>query len=227
MDVGVLLVQSADMLLQHGTWPNLSSIRMFGFTCYLAIITQFLNRHPALEQAKLPHPQVVLPLEDCMLSDGALPNLSSLEYQAGTAAAILQNPTAAQNLRNIAGINLRDMCRLEKRNGDPWDRVLALWRAHLTEGIKMRPSISSLKLLSYQPSYLLKLAGLAPQLTELDLDLFEDDFDPVSNIMTIYHAILYRHLALPGTRRALQCTRTFSCLDYFFMELFSISAGSA
>ncbi|EPQ55094.1 hypothetical protein GLOTRDRAFT_129385 [Gloeophyllum trabeum ATCC 11539] len=91
-----------------------------------------------------------------MLSDGALPNLHTLECHAPTTAAILGNPRAVTSIRKIRGLNLDgeapwkwDYLPNADDPDEPYDDdlnpVTLKWREELVEGIKTHPSIMTIE----------------------------------------------------------------------------------
>ncbi|KZT25473.1 hypothetical protein NEOLEDRAFT_1133420 [Neolentinus lepideus HHB14362 ss-1] len=175
----------ADMLLRHEGWPNLRILRLAGFSCTASALSFFFASHASLEDICLPHMMPGRKWAEVTLPDGALPNLRKLECWSHTAAAMLKSPGALTKLRELRGIDLYDKVNLrtyfdwddewwaehQDEDHDDETAVVSPWRVQLLEGIRNRPSITSLLLeiedLEITKSDLLELAAVAPQITHL------------------------------------------------------------
>ncbi|EPQ55093.1 hypothetical protein GLOTRDRAFT_129384 [Gloeophyllum trabeum ATCC 11539] len=145
-----------DVSLRRAAWKNLRSLRLEGSTCTAETLRHFLNNHPTLEELALPPELPGKEGRALMLSDGALPNLHTLECHAPTTAAILGNPRAVTSIRKIRGLNLDGEAPWkwdylpnaddpdEPYDDDP-DPVTLKWREELVEGIKTHPSIMTIE----------------------------------------------------------------------------------
>ncbi|EPQ50372.1 hypothetical protein GLOTRDRAFT_134038 [Gloeophyllum trabeum ATCC 11539] len=164
---------SAHVLVQDGQWSNLARLYLEGLNCQPSDLSSFLCRHPTLEELRLPCMMPGYRWAQLALPPGNLQNL--LAPRLGTLHDIDLNDTVC-----LSDYFHWDFEWEEEHDINTEDLVQSPWKRQLLQGISSHPTITSVGLANVShPSQLLELAGVAPQLTQLSLDL-DISIDPQS-----------------------------------------------
>ncbi|EPQ50365.1 hypothetical protein GLOTRDRAFT_141548 [Gloeophyllum trabeum ATCC 11539] len=176
-----VVAADAEILVQEGRWPQLTSLYLEGFSCQPDSLSAFLSHHEALRELRLSCMMPGYRWRDLSLPQGSLPNLCTLECHSPTAAALLRDPQVAPNLASLRGIDLSDTVRLndyflldyeydEPEFGEPdvHKERPSPWKAELLEAIRAHPRITSIEV-DKKPTaaQIRELRQVAPQLKEL------------------------------------------------------------
>ncbi|TFK47458.1 hypothetical protein OE88DRAFT_806348 [Heliocybe sulcata] len=173
-----------DFLIEHADWPNLRTLYLHGFRGRASLFSRFLDRHGSIESLTLSHMALDVGWRRLSLSDGALPNLLTVNCDSRVAAAILKNASVAANLRSLQWIDLEQMTSVDTYAA--WDNAsgeqdveagtygssVPPWSIQLAEAMMARPSIVTL---GYRvrrmvdPTKLGEVLFIAPNVTELSI----------------------------------------------------------